>query len=64
MCPATIRKDVKVLSVAGSQETIFDAETVDGKNVVASNAPIYEPDNYAPLKLRPAGTEALWAREH
>ena len=50
MCPATIRKDVKVLSVAGSQETIFDAETVDGKNVVASNALVYEPDNYAPLK--------------
>lgn len=50
--------------MAGAQDTIFDTETGDGKNVVASNALIYVPDNYAPLKLRPAGTEALWAREH
>jgi hypothetical protein len=45
-----IRKDGKVLSVAGPQDTIFDADTLDGKNVVASNALIYEPENYAPLK--------------
>ena len=45
-----IRKDGKVLSVAGPQDTIFDAETVDGKNVVASNALIYDPENYMPLK--------------
>ena len=45
-----IRKDGKVLSVAGPQDTIFDAETVDGKNVVASNALIYEPENYTHLK--------------
>ena len=45
-----IRKDGKVLSVAGPQDTIFDADTVDGKNVVASNALIYEPENYTPLK--------------
>ena len=45
-----IRKDGKVLSVAGPQDTIFDAETVDAKNVVASNALIYEPENYSPLE--------------
>jgi hypothetical protein len=45
-----IRRDGKVFSVAGPQDTIFDAETVDAKNVVASNALIYEPENYTPLK--------------
>ena len=45
-----IRKDGKVLSVAGPQDTIFDADTIDAKNVVASNALIYEPENYTPLK--------------
>jgi hypothetical protein len=45
-----IRKDGKVLSVAGPQDTIFDAETVDGKNVVASNALIYEPENYSQVE--------------
>jgi hypothetical protein len=45
-----IRRDGKVLSVAGPQDTIFDAETVDGKNVVASNSLIYEPENYTPLE--------------
>lgn len=45
-----IRKNGKVLSVAGPQDTIFDAETVDGKNVVASNDLIYDPENYAPLE--------------
>jgi len=45
-----IRKDGKVLSVAGPQDTIFDADTVDGKNVVASNSLIYDPENYTPLK--------------
>jgi len=45
-----IRKDGKVLSVAGPQDTIFDAGTVDAKNVVASNALIYEPENYSPLE--------------
>jgi hypothetical protein len=45
-----IRKDGKVLSVTGPQDTIFDAETLDAKNVVASNYVIYEPDNYTPLE--------------
>lgn len=45
-----IRKDGKVLSVAGPQDTIFDANTDDGKNVVASNALIYDPENYTPLE--------------
>ena len=48
--------------MAGAQDTIFDNETGNGKDVVASNALIYVLDNYAPLKLRLAGTEALWAR--
>ena len=45
-----IRKDGNVLSVAGPQDTIFDADTADAKNVIASNALIYEPENYAALK--------------
>ena len=42
-----IRKDGKVLSVAGPQDTIFDADTVDAKNVIASNDLIYEPESYS-----------------
>ena len=45
-----IRKDGMVLSVAGPQDAIFDAETLDAKNVVASNSVIYVPDNYTPLE--------------
>lgn len=45
-----IRKDGNVLSVAGPQDTIFDADTADAKNVIASNALIYEPESYAPLR--------------
>jgi len=45
-----IRKDGKVLSVAGPQEIIFEPDTEDSRNVVASNALIYEPENYTPLK--------------
>jgi hypothetical protein len=45
-----IRKDGKVLSVAGPQDIIFDAETVDAKNVIASNDLIYDPGNYTPLE--------------
>ena len=48
--PPTVCKDGKVLGVEGSQDTIFDAETVVGKQVVASNALIYDPENYTPLK--------------
>ena len=33
--------------MAGAQDTIFDTETGDDKNVVASIALIYVPDNYA-----------------
>lgn len=45
-----IRKDGKVLSVAGPQDIIFEPDTEDSRNVVASNALIYEPENYTPLK--------------
>lgn len=45
-----IRSNGKVLSVAGPQDTIFDPETVDGKNVVASNDLIYDPQNYTPTE--------------
>ena len=45
-----IRKDGKILSVAGPQDIIFDPDTEDSRNVVASNALIYEPENYTPLK--------------
>lgn len=45
-----IRKDGKILSVAGPQDIIFEPDTEDSRNVVASNALIYEPENYTPLK--------------
>ena len=45
-----IRKDGKVLSVAGPQDIIFEPDTEDSRNVIASNDLIYDPENYAPLK--------------
>ena len=45
-----IRRDGKVLSVAGPQDIIFEADTEDSRNVIASNDLIYDPENYAPLK--------------
>ena len=45
-----IRRNGKVLSVAGPQDTIFDPETIDGKNVIASNELIYDPRNYTPTE--------------
>jgi hypothetical protein len=41
-----IRAGGMVLSIAGPHDTIFDPETVDGKNVVAASALIYEPGSY------------------
>lgn len=45
-----IRKDGKILSVAGPQDIIFEPDTEDSRNVIASNDLIYDPENYAPLK--------------
>lgn len=45
-----IRAGGMVLSIAGPHDTIFDPETVDGKNVVAASALIYEPGNYAKVE--------------
>ena len=45
-----IRKDGKVLSVAGPQDIIFEPDTQDSRDVIASNDLIYDPENYAPLK--------------
>lgn len=42
-----IRADGQVLSVAGPQDTIYDAETQDGRNVVATNGIIYDPAQYS-----------------
>lgn len=43
---AVIRQGGMVLSVAGPQDTIFEPETQDGKNVVAASLLIYEPSSY------------------
>ena len=40
----------KILSVAGPQDIIFEPDTEDSRNVIASNDLIYDPENYAPLK--------------
>lgn len=45
-----IRKDGKILSVAGPQDIIFEPDTEDSRNVIASNDLIYDPKNYVPLK--------------
>lgn len=45
-----IRKDGQILSVAGPQDIIFEPDTEDSRNVIASNDLIYDPENYAPLK--------------
>ena len=45
-----IRKDGKVLSVAGPQDIIFEPDTQDSRDVIASNDLIYDPESYAPLK--------------
>ncbi len=45
-----IRKDGKVLSVAGPQDIIFEPDTEDSRNVIASNDLIYDPGNYMPLE--------------
>ena len=45
-----IRAGGMVLSIAGPHDTIFDPETVDGKNVVAASALIYEPGSYAKVE--------------
>lgn len=47
---AVIREGGMVLSIAGPQDTIFEPETPDGQNVIASQSIIYEPGNYTPLK--------------
>jgi hypothetical protein len=47
---AVIREGGMVLSVAGPQDTIFEPETQDGKNVVAASMLIYEPASYASTK--------------
>jgi hypothetical protein len=44
---AVIREGGMVLSVAGPHDTIFEPETLDGKNVVAASMLIYEPASYA-----------------
>lgn len=41
-----IRMGGKILSVAGPQDTIFDLDTQDGRNVVQSNDWIYDSRNY------------------
>lgn len=44
-----IREGGMVLSIAGPHDTIFEPETPDGQNVIASQSIIYEPQNYTPL---------------
>jgi hypothetical protein len=43
---AVIREGGMVLSIAGPQDTIFDPETQDGKNVVAASGLVYAPETY------------------
>lgn len=47
---AVIRGNGMVLSIAGPHDTIFEPDTPDGQNVIASQSLIYEPGSYTPLK--------------
>ena len=47
---AVIREGGMVLGIAGPQDTIFEPETPDGQNVIASQSIIYEPGSYTPLQ--------------
>jgi hypothetical protein len=42
------RADGYVLAVAGPQDSIFDPETTDGKNIGVLSEIIYDPDSYMP----------------
>lgn len=44
------RGDGRVLSVAGPQDTIFDPETPDGRNVVTVSELLQDPANFQPVE--------------
>lgn len=45
-----LRADGRVLSVAGPQDTIFDPDTEDGRNVVRATLLLREPANFQPVE--------------
>ena len=44
------RGDGRVLSVAGPQDTIFDPETPDGRNVIKASELLRDPKNFQPVE--------------
>jgi len=44
-----IRKNGMVFSIAGPQDSIFDPNTQDGKNISTLYATITKPETYSPL---------------
>lgn len=44
------RGDGRVLSVAGPQDTIFDPDTPDGKNVIRASELLQDPSSFQPVE--------------